>query len=162
MTDQVWNYSYRSTISWFYTGGGDPNFPVCTYGDCVAPQCTSDACAGTLVTEVSGPQSFTRYTFGNSYRYNEGKLLMVETGASAANVLRTQRFGYQWPTSSLPYVTQLGYSLNNRSDSTYTEAFVIPEREVSTLQDGGTYSRKVEQFDLLARPVRIRRTHAVQ
>nr|WP_249263226.1 hypothetical protein [Xanthomonas axonopodis] len=76
-----WQYDYTAQIS-FAPGTG----PVCTSGNCAAPTCLSDDCAGTAVTTVTAPSGeWTRYTHGNSYRYNEGKLLKVERGAASAD-----------------------------------------------------------------------------
>lgn len=79
---QTWTYTYAGNISYFYPSGSSYSFPVCTYGvDCSAPQCTSDSCAGKSITTVTGPTGeWTRFLYGNSYRYNEGKFLGVEQG----------------------------------------------------------------------------------
>ena len=52
------------------------------------------AIAGSIATVVTGPnQEWARYTYGNSYLYNEGKLLSVERGkidaAGVVTVLET-------------------------------------------------------------------------
>lgn len=153
-----WNYSYGSIISWFYGPGGDANYPICTSGDCISPQCVSDACAGTTVAEVQGPDGFIRYTFGNSYRYNEGKLLKTEIGSVGDGILRVENVTYQWPASGLPYAAQIGYPLHNRVDSAYSEAYLRPEKSKTIEQQGASFNRTVEGFDSLARPVQIRST----
>ncbi|KAB8164882.1 RHS repeat protein, partial [Lysobacter maris] len=82
LTTMAWSYEYGSSISWFNppSGGG---YPICQdQNGCEAPVCTDDSCAGTKVTTVTAPDgSWTRYTFGNSYRYNEGKMLRLQKGS---------------------------------------------------------------------------------
>lgn len=156
-----WNYSYYATISWFNGPGGSPDLPVCTGPDCISPQCVSDACAGSVIAQVNGPNGFTRYTFGNSYRYNEGKLLKTESGSSPANILRSETQAYQWPAGGLPYVTRLGYPLNDRNDAAYGEAYLRPEKSRVIQQQGGIFTRAVEAFDGLARPLQVRNTGVI-
>ena len=156
---QTWSYTYLPTISWFYGSGGNAGLPVCTGGDCVSPQCVSDTCAGTTVTTVYGPGDTRRYTFGNSYRYNEGKLLKLEILSPAGRLMRTETYKYQFPGDGLPYAARIGYPLLNRIDAAYSDAYLRPEKEHVITQDG-TFTRRVDVYDVFARPVTVTRSRA--
>ncbi|ALN93751.1 RHS repeat domain-containing protein [Lysobacter gummosus] len=147
-----WNYSYGSTI-FFAPGTG----PVCTGSNCGAVVCTSDACAGTSVAIVTGPGGeWTRYTYGNSYRYNEGKLLKVEKGSGPTAIAQTQTISYNLATSGQPFPTPIATSPQPRGDG-FTSEYLRPQLSTVIAQDGVTYSRTVGSFDAWARPTSITR-----
>jgi hypothetical protein len=152
LTPGTWAYTYGSTVSWFFppSGGG---LPVCgSSGGCAEPQCTSDACAGTAVTEVTGPEGhFTRYTFGNSYRYNEGKLLKVEEGGSSS-ILRATNKTYNLAQSAQSFPTPVGKDPQSRGDG-FTSEYVRPQVSNVITQDGVNFSWTVNSFDSFARPL---------
>ena len=143
-----WNYSYGGTIS-FAPGTG----PVCTSGDCSLPRCLDDTCAGTAVTVVAGPEgSWTRHTYGNSYRYNEGKLLKVEEGSSAQAVLQTTVQRYLWPLAGTQFAQRLGNSQQPRTAG-YTAEYLRPSIQTTITRDGATFSNSVTSLDEMARPL---------
>lgn len=152
LTTATWTYSYGSAVSWFYpaSGGG---LPVCgSSSGCQQPTCTSDACAGTDVTMVTGPDShYTRYTFGNSYRYNEGKLLKVEEGSTTA-ILRTTSKAYNLAQSGQPFPTPAGTDPQSRGDG-FTSEYLRPQSSNVVAQDGVNFSSTVSSFDSFARPL---------
>lgn len=152
-----WNYGYGATISWFLTGGGTEDLPVCTSGDCIQPQCVSDACAGTSVTSVLGPgSSFQRYTFGNSYRYNEGKLLKVESGSGPDNILSTRLHTYELASSGQAFPTPIGISPQLRGEGGFVAEYLRPQRSTVTVQQGVTFSSVVNGgFDRFARALSV-------
>ena len=75
LTSAEWNYSYVPSASIYMYPGTTIQYPVCDWTNyqCGNRPCSSDICAGTSKTIVTGPGTeWARYTYGNSYRYNEG------------------------------------------------------------------------------------------
>lgn len=143
-----WTYSYGANIS-FAPGTG----PVCTSGDCSLPRCLDDSCAGVAVTTITGPEgSWTRHTYGNSYRYNEGKLLKVEQGSSAQAVLQTTVQRYQWPLAGTQFAARLGSTQQVRTGG-YTAEYLRPGIQTTTSRDGATFSSTVTALDGMGRPL---------
>jgi len=159
--DAVWSYSYEPGISVHRYPGTTRQYPVCDASSqpCSAPPCVSEACAGFSRTTVSGPGEWMRYTHGNSYRYNEGLLLKVETGTDAAHILRTITHQYDLTlgTISRPYPASYGTGLKPGYDS-FPDEQSRPLTGTTTLQQGRAFIRRVDTFDGLARPVQVTRT----
>jgi YD repeat-containing protein len=148
-----WVYSYASTGS-FASGT-----PVCSNGIC-PPTCSTDSCAGNTVVAVAGPNNtLVRYTFGNSYRYNEGKLLKVETG-TPTNILRTTATTYELAQSGQPFPTPIGISPQPRSDG-FTSEYLRPQETNVITQDGATFSSIVNTFDAYARPLSVTKSSSL-
>jgi RHS repeat-associated protein len=156
-----WLYRYTSTNSYFLHPSGNGQ-PVCGSGvDCSPPTCLTATCAGTSVTEVAGPEGrYTRHTFGNSYKYNEGKLLKVERGsisgslwalASATTILRSDTTTHNLAQSGQPFVSKVGTSPQWRGDN-FTSEYIQPVTATSIVQDGVTFSATHSGFDAYARP----------
>ncbi|WP_223807134.1 RHS repeat domain-containing protein [Montanilutibacter psychrotolerans] len=152
-----WNYGYSASI-FFAPGTG----PVCTSGSCMEPVCTSDACAGTARTWVWGPDNqLTRYTFGNSYRYNEGKLLKVESGTTTQprvvtapfTILRADTSTYELAQSAQPFQTPIGTSPQEKGAG-FTSEYLRPRKLQSIVQDGATFTSHVTLFDAYANPLK--------
>ena len=65
---------------------------MCPYGTatlCEQPLCESEICAGSSITTVYEPDGrWRKIHYGNTYRYNEGKLLREEIGTGSV-VART-------------------------------------------------------------------------
>ncbi|WP_396617483.1 wall associated protein [Lysobacter soli] len=152
-----WNYSYQSFATWYYIGGPGTS-PICPSGtDCSVPRCVSDDCAGTSKTIVAGPEGeWTRYTFGNSFRYNEGKLLKVERGAGANSIVRVDDTRYLWPVAGQQFATPIGRSIHPRRDG-FAAAYLRPISSSTTTLDGVTFNRRVNTFDGRARPLNTSR-----
>lgn len=113
---------------------------------------------GSTTTEVTEPDgTFTRYTFGNTYRQNEGLLLNVQTGENPNAILRTVATTYELGTSGLPYIAQIGAAANPRSDI-YTSEFIRPEKTVTTTQQGATFTKTVTNYDTKGRAATIVRS----
>jgi YD repeat-containing protein len=156
LESMTWQYTYGTTLSW-----ADGTGPTCTTGDCGAPKCLSDDCAGTAFATVTEPNGdWTRHIFGNSYRYNEGKLLRVERANSRNEVLRADSSGYVWATAGQPYQTPIGTSPQPRGDG-FTSEQPRPQRSKSIEQDGVTFTWLVASdcsgahcFDEFARPTK--------
>jgi len=155
-----WNYGYGSTIT-FAPGTG----PVCYSESCMAPVCLSDACAGTAMTVVAGPEGqWTRYTFGNSYRYNDGKLLSMERGTGPTAISRVETNTYELAQSGQAFATPIGTSPQARGDG-FTSEYLRPQRSSVITQDGATFSSAVAAgpagFDAYARPLRVTKSSSL-
>lgn len=161
----TWNYEYYSP-AWVYLYSGTTwDYPFCFGSHCHQPPCTSDACSGFIRTTVTGPNGqWERYTFGNSFRYNEGLLVQVDTGSGPSNILKTVRHHYDYARSDRPYPVKFGHSLRIFTDSSSTD-FVRPLVSTVTTQQGIRFSWRVENtcaggtycFDGFVRPTRVTR-----
>jgi RHS repeat-associated protein len=124
--------------------------------------CQDDTCAGTREWRVTrGDGSWDRYVFGNSYFYNEGKLLVKETGKGAA-VLRTETSTYELAHSDLPFPTPVGTSPQGliyvwHHDGEYLQP--LKSRVIS--QDGVTFGYQVDTFNVFALPLQVTRSSSL-
>lgn len=168
MTTQNWAYSYSPGISTFMTPGATAQYPVCSlYSDpvrwveCHQPICLSDACAGASQTTVVGSDgSWMRYSYGNSYLYNEGKLLTIEQGSSATNVLRTVTNSYDLSLTDKVYPATVGLSSRSPDEGFVTE-YTRPLVASVTAQDGATFSATTDTFDVFARPLAMTKSSSL-
>ncbi|MDZ4116997.1 MAG: RHS repeat-associated core domain-containing protein [Xanthomonadaceae bacterium] len=115
--------------------------------DCPTPS----SCPRTRTVSATGPGEFTRYTFGNKWREDEGKLLRVERGASATAIVQTEDTTYQLDPAGQPYPALIGYNPNIRSDN--TSAIPKPFKQRVIGQQGTTFTRLVNSFDNFANPL---------
>lgn len=162
LDELIWNYNYINSFSLAdlpslapginpsptlvgsWANGGDYNQPE--------PACVSEACAGRMATEISGPEGYwARHTFGNSYRYDERKLIKVEIGTGPESILRTEDYKYDLRASGTTFPAPVGFSYQYKGDS-YTESFIRPLREKVVTQDGTAFSWSVDSFDVFGRP----------
>ena len=157
---QQWSYAYTPNVDFFLTEGASVKYPVCSlYNDpvrwkeCHAPRCQSDECASASETTVVGSDgSWMRYRHGNSYLYNEGKLLSVEQGSSASNVLRSVMNTYDLSLIDKVYPALVGLSLRP-VDEGFSAQHTRPLTQSVTTQDGATFSATSTGFDVFARPL---------
>ncbi|HEX7801988.1 MAG TPA: RHS repeat-associated core domain-containing protein [Pseudoxanthomonas sp.] len=157
LTAAEWNYSYDPQIGVRYRGGATMQYPVCNWGsfDCAGAPCTSDDCAGSSKTTVTGPgNEWTRYSYGNTYLYNEGKLLKVERGTGPGNVLDTVTKTYDLTRVNQVYPARFGTSLRGNGDGFQSE-FHRPLKTSATVRDGASFNYSVTAFDAFARPVNV-------
>lgn len=160
-----WIYEFTSAQSWDYPPGHSE--PICNTENCIEAFCTSDDCAGTRTAKIIQPDgSWIRYVFGNSYRYNEGKLLAQETGDSAGSVLKTTLNTYNYATSGQPYEAKIGTSPQPRGLG-FVDEYPRPLVKTETLQDGGTFVWEVAKgctsaglycLDAMIRPTKVFKT----
>jgi hypothetical protein len=158
-----WNYSYVPGTSFYRYPGTTVQYPVCDWQNhnCSLPPCTSDSCAGASTTTVAGPGGeWVRYTHGNSYRYNEGKLLRVERGTSASNILQTTVNAYDLSLQNQVYPASFGESLSVNSDG-FEAMFHRPAVSRTVYQDGTSFTSVTTAFDAFARPITVTRASAV-
>jgi YD repeat-containing protein len=93
-------------------------------------------------TEVFGPGDYLRYTHGNTFRTNEGKLLSVARGTGASNILSTESYGYALAQSGMRYPTPVGVSGQSRSDD-FTEEYPRPTVSTNVTRQGVTFTSQV-------------------
>ncbi len=158
----TWSYAYEPGISVHRYPGTTLRYPVCNWSTqpCASPPCLSDTCAGSSKTIVSGPAGeWSRHTYGNSYRYNEGKLLKVEAGTSAANILKTVAHVYDLTlgTVTKPYPARHGDSRRVNYDG-FSEEYQRPLERTETTQQQRQFTYQVDSFDSFARPVQTTRS----
>jgi YD repeat-containing protein len=156
LATQTWTYSGSSMGSWI-PGQTEP--VDCSVNlDCVEPVCMSDDCAGTNKTLVNGPDGWVRYTFGNSYRYNEGKLLSVERGALGSAAIETETITYRLPTAHYP--ATIAGSLQGYFGGFESET-PRPQTGNSILRDGVTFASTVNAFDVFDRETSVTRSSSL-
>ncbi|WP_242103082.1 chitinase N-terminal domain-containing protein [Lysobacter sp. M2-1] len=170
ITTGTWTYAWSGGLgTWQYPPGETE--PVCTQSNCLDPVCTSDDCAGARSVTITEPDgSWTKHLYGNSYRYNEGKALSVETG-KGSNALRTVLNDYNYATSGQAYSARIGVSPQPRGAGFVSE-YPRPRVWTATLQDGADFIWEVDKtcavpvagsycFDEFAQPTKITRTGTV-
>jgi RHS repeat-associated protein len=117
--------------------------------------CISETCAGKNFTKVTHSDgSFQKFTFGNSYAYNEGKLLLVENG-SGVSVLQTEANTYKLPVSGQPYHVPVGYSPQRGQTLAYDSEYLIPQKSSTTTVSGVNFNSVVNSFDAYERPLSV-------
>lgn len=149
-----WLFSYSPNVSFYFYPGVTHRYPVCraNQNPCYQPPCLSEACAWSSKTTVTAPDgSWTRYSYGNTFHYNEGKLLKVEMGAGS-QIFSTQQFRYDLSMVNAGYPAQFGYGT---TDSAWQAEFHRPEVYRATQQDAGIFERRVDGFDAWARPIEV-------
>jgi YD repeat-containing protein len=158
----AWTYAYGAPNNCWDPStvpSGDPDAVACTG--------SSPVSRTTTVTEPDGAKS--RYTFGNriasaDVQGNEGLLLSEQHGVSGSSALRTTNYAYG-DGDAAPYGTHQGSSLRRRGDWMITGQR-RPQRSVTTIQQGTTFSRNVATtcsgmpycFDTHARPTIVVRS----
>jgi RHS repeat-associated protein len=156
-----WNYSYTPNISYQFYPGGDMLTPCPMGTSCGEPICTSDACAGRAETLVLGPNGErTKYFHGNSYRYNEGKLLRVERGSTTTPLMDVQVSTFDLSMAPQVYPERFGYSLRENFDGFMSE-YHRPQLSTTTTRDGVDFRYQVDLFDALARPKTVSRFSSI-
>jgi hypothetical protein len=165
-------------FEWIYTGGSlaswtpaasDPNYqPVCQSQTCMDPVCVDDGCAGQHVTAIIGQEpaqpgippvvrEFQRITFGNSYKYNEGKLLKVERGLNSATILEREEYTYNLATTGQAFPAAIGTSLQPRAAGWVSE-HIRPQKKKDIFRDGAKFTAESLVWDAYVRPTQVKRS----
>ena len=155
-----WQYAYTPNISIYrYPGQTDAN-PVCTLGSaaaCAAPPCTNEGCAQSSITTVTGPGGeWIRYSHGNTYRYNEGKLLKAEVGTGPGDIQRVTTYRYDLASTGQAYPPRYGTSVQFSGEGWASE-YHRPQLETHITQQGTVFSSVSSQLDYFARPHQVAR-----
>ncbi|WP_203321528.1 RHS repeat protein [Pseudoxanthomonas beigongshangi] len=135
----IWTYSY-----------GAPN-------NSWEENCAS-GCVATKTVEVTGPDEWKRYTFGNRYRQNEGRLLKTESGTSPTNILEVEETVYQTDPTGQLYPGYLGASLYTRGD--YMAGKLTPVKTRTIKRQGTGFTYTANSYDQYARPVSVTKSSA--
>ena len=146
------------TQEWAYDGGGGPGQwesntgPGCKTEDCMVPKCTDPSCAGrSTVTVTASDGSWLRYKFGNTYGYDEGKLLKVERGGPEG-VLETEDYTYHLDPNEVP----VGTSLPTRGDG-IPRSKLSPQLTRIVSRDGANFTSSVNLLDQFGRATNVDR-----
>ena len=158
-----WNYSYSPNFSSVYQGGATKDYPVCDWANfnCALPPCPPSSCTGgSSKTIVTGPGGeWTRYSYGNAYLNNEGKLLKVETGTGATNILRSVTNAYDLSKTDQPspgYPARYGSSQRGDGDG-FPAEYHRPLVSATTAQQAATFTRTNLSFNSFAQPTSVKR-----
>lgn len=151
-----WTYSYNSAIG-ATQYGSTYNVPLCFGTTCPPPTCTSDSCAGFSTTTIAGPTQTLTYRHGNSYEYNEGKLLSMTVGPpGSASTLRSETRTYDLSRTQQAYPPRFGFSPRYFAAG-FTSEYFRPQLSTSITQSSTTYTNTVNSFDELARALSVTR-----
>ena len=162
----TWTYAYSPNTGYHMYPGTTEMWPICDQtqvADCSAPPCTSDSCAMYSVTTVTGPNNdWTRYVHGNTYRYNEGKLIRVESADGGPTaMLKTETHTYDLSQAGdKGYPPSFGNSLRPNGDG-FASEFHRPKTKTEIVQQGVKFVYTVDQFDPVARPTQVTRSSTV-
>ncbi|WP_028104075.1 RHS repeat protein, partial [Pseudoduganella violaceinigra] len=132
---------------------------------------SAQLCLDSKVVNVQDPEgNVTRYTFGNRFRVNEGKLLKTESGlhdlaaTSGGYPLRTVYMSYRGPKAPANYVQPLGYSYQSRGNGELA-SHLTPLDEKVTVQQDVNFVWRVDpalgDFDAWGRPLAITRSSSL-
>lgn len=107
---------------------------------------------------MTGPNNeWTRYTYGNTFRYDEGKLKKVESGSTTAQNMRVTEYTYNLDISAAPgtypYPARYGQGSQINYDSFQAE-YHRPLLSTTILQQGEAFTRQATLFDAWAWPTR--------
>jgi RHS repeat-associated protein len=110
-------------------------------------------------TDVAGPTDYARYTFGNTFRQDEGLLLSVQRG-DATNILQTETYTYNVSESGTPYPSPIGVFADERSD-THMESYLRPTTSTVISVQGVDFTRSMANFDAFGRPADVTESSAI-
>ncbi|MDH5832405.1 RHS repeat protein [Luteimonas sp. M1R5S59] len=157
LTTAAWSYTYNSPPTFYYPSG-DSTRPICPVGmDCSIPRCTSSECAGHSTTTITKPDGrWLRYRHGNSFRYNEGKLLGVEEGETDST-LRNTSYTHDLSRVDQAYPARWGISPRMNGEGFLSE-YHRPMLSRRILQQGTTLTQTISEMDGFANPTRVVRS----
>lgn len=172
LATQRWDYSYEANVSNIPRGNPDPDVPICLDSyivqnnlgpRCGEPTCVSGWCGASTTTVRSPDGSIQSYHIGNSWQYNEGKLLKVERKSafstipcdpSQCPILEMEDKTYDLRRTIRAY--RFGRSTQENADG-FEGEFLRPQLSRVISRDGSTFTNEVEALDTLARPTRVAR-----
>ena len=139
LSGMTWDYEY-----------GPPNGSFSPCNGCVTNKTVS-------VTDPAG--DVTRYTFGNRYFVNEGKLEQTDEGWNGSTALRTTQTEYR-AIGAGPYPVQDGISDENQGTSASDQKNRPVEARTVT-QQGETFAWRATSFDEMVRPLNVLRASSL-
>lgn len=148
-----WTYAYGPANSCFYPGSSG----------------CSVASPTTRTVSVTDPEgAVTRYTFGNHFLYDEGLLLITESGWNGTSALRKVKTTFAGlGVNEAPYAAYNGSSPRQRGDAVIT-GNKHPQQKVVTTQQDRDFTWEVASdclgmpycFDTYARPTKVVKSSA--
>lgn len=155
---QTWTYSYSNPLGGYYTAASEWVDTDETYippGDCTG-------CATTNGVTVTGPGDITKYTFGSAYARNEGWLLQTETDALDGTVKKvvTNTYLTEDQVDAQPFPGNAGQQVQPSFKNPMVNR-IRPVTMTTTVQDGDTYTRQIEAFDVFAQPTQVKRYNSI-
>lgn len=144
LAPSIWTYSYSAN-------------PGSAFGDACYSGGTCNATK--TVQAVSPTGDMTRYTYSNRWDETEGKLLKVEYFLGGTTPMRVENHVYALSTQG-PYPSTLGSSLQGSSFNFVKNEVWSPIREQTTVQQGTSFTMKVNAFDVRARPTSVTKSSA--
>lgn len=136
MADMNWTYSYASSA---------PTRPC-------GPACD----VGKIVIEQDPAGNKTRYTYGNRFESNEGKLYKVDHGWDGTSAVRTVTTRYR-PVGAGPYPVEFGTTDRYLGDAG-TNIKNMPVDQKETIQQGVTFTWLADTFDIYMRTKQVTRS----
>ena len=144
-------FATHSLTSKTITGPGLPSLTwTHAYGAPNASWSPCSGCAETKTVSVTNPQGWvTRYTFGNRYLVNEGKLLIQDDGFGTSSTRST--------STSYRSFGSIGSTGQSRGDSGLNSTLMAVEQKAVT-QQGVNFTWQASSFDGFARPNLVTRS----
>lgn len=157
---QIAGSGMGAVLSWTYSFGP---LNKSWQSDCAS------GCVATKTLEITGPDnSWERHTFGNRFRYNEGRLLKVERGSGPSSIVDVAQTDYQVDASGQNYPARVGLNIYGRGDGMSER--LMPVRERTQIRQDRVFSWEVPAtcgssgtalcFDQYARPTKVTRSSA--
>jgi len=143
-TGLKWTYDYGTpNHCWSTAGNNQLASKICT--------ASSPDTVTVRVTEPEGRVS--RYVFGNRFRVNEGRLQNADVMTASGSVISATTHAYA-PAATGPFPQAVGQSLQPRGDG-FLQSRNEPLQTTSTVQNGISFMRKVNTYDVWARPTKV-------
>jgi RHS repeat-associated protein len=166
---QNWTYAYDADApTYHFLGPWNSNYgnlPTCPAGtDCSLPRCASASCADRSYTLVTAPdQTKERFSFGNTWQYDEGKLLKVQRGYNPATQTAMETIDHTYDlyqSANQTYPKRFGTSQRSRADG-FTAEYHRPKTSTVTSRDGATFTWSATSFEALARPTGVTKSSSL-
>lgn len=136
----TWSYSYSPSWSW-------------------ASQCVAGTCATTSETRVTAPNGVvSKYVFGNDYDANAGQLLSAKTEFGG---FVFEEKSYAYLDSSIGQMFADSYGIDPHRGNNPFANKIRPLSVSVTTRDGVTFTKKLSQFDIFARPAATENTSSL-
>ncbi|MBC3874911.1 RHS repeat domain-containing protein [Undibacterium flavidum] len=137
-----------SALTWTYNYGVENVDWSGNWDDCTGN------CLDTKTVKVTDPKGdIIRYTFGNRFKENEGKVQKEETIAQNGSILRSVVTQYLNPSVGT-HPDPAGYSDQSRGDQEINTRYT-PVNQKRTTQQEQTFTWTATQFDDYARPTKV-------
>ena len=121
--------------------------------------CTS--CISTKSVTVEDPESHvTRYTFGNAYNINEGRLVLTDYDWNGSTAIKSVENRYR-AFGAGPYPDYVGYGDPSNAGDEGIDIRLAPIEQIITTQQNSTFAWTATAFDEYAHPVNVSRSSSL-